>query len=136
MIITENNIEKALLYFDKLDDTKYEKLIDELLQEQAYLSTFVQQNLDNIFAENENIKDISYNLYFIILHLYKAKLEHKYPIINKEKLDTFLSGNNEVTHKQEDLGDFIFTQLATSEIEKPDIIAIIGLLNIVINCFE
>ena len=86
MEITNNNIEKALKYFDKLDDSKYETLVDNIIEEQAYLSTFVQQNLDAIFGENEQIKDLSYNLYFNILYIFKSKLADKYPIIDNEKL--------------------------------------------------
>jgi len=135
MEITNNNIEKALKYFDKLDDSKYETLVDNIIEEQAYLSTFVQQNLDAIFGENEQIKDLSYNLYFNILYIFKSKLADKYPIIDNEKLVPIIENNNGGEHKQEELGDFLFTQLVDSEFGKEDILKVIGLLNIVINCF-
>ncbi len=136
MEITNNNIEKALKYFDKLDDTKYETLVDNIIEEQAYLSTFIQQNLDAIFGKNEQIKDLSYNLYFTILYLYKNKLGDSYPIIDKEKLTAIIENNNGGNHKQEELGDFLFTQLVDSKFGKEEILKVIGLLNVVINCVD
>ena len=136
MEITKNNIEKALNYFDKLDDTKYEILVDKIIEEQAYLSTFIQQNLDEFYTNNESIKDLTYNLYFNILYLFKSKLADKYKIIEKNTLTPIIENNKAGEHKQEELGDFIFTQLADSEFNKNDILIIIGLLNIVINCFD
>ncbi len=136
MEITNNNIEKALKYFDKLDDTKYETLVDSIIEEQAYLSTFIQQNLDAIFGENEQIIDLSYNLYFNILYLFKNKLDDKYPIIDSNKLVPIIESNNGGNHNQEELGDFLFTQLVGSEFSKEDILKVIGLLNVVINCID
>jgi len=135
MEITNNNTEKALNYFDKLDDNKYETLVDNIIEEQAYLSTFVQQNLDAIFGENEQIKDLSYNLYFNILYLFKTKLADKYPIIDSNKLVPIIESNKAGNHNQEELGDFLFTQLVGSKFSKEDILKVIGLLNVVINCF-
>ena len=136
MEITNNNIEKAINYFDKLENGKYETLVNSIIEEQAFLSTFIQQNLDAIFEKNEQIKDLSYNLYFIILYLYKLKLDNKYKIIDSNILVPLIEKNKGGDHNQEELGDFLFTQLVNSDFGKNDILKIIGLLNIVINCFE
>jgi len=136
MDITNSNIEKSLKYFDTLSDEKYERLVDNIIEEQAYLSTFIQQNLDAFFKDDENIKDLSYNLYFNILFLYKSKLSDKYVIVDSVKLAHIIENNLEGNHNQEELGDFLFTQLVDSEYCKEDILKIIGLLNIVINCLE
>ena len=135
MIITENNIEKALIYFENLDDNKYENIVDNLLEEQAYLSTFIQQNLDNIFEETNKIKDFSYNLYFTILFIYKSKLADKYKIIDEKTLNIILESNN-FEHQQEELGDFIYTQLVKSKFSKDDFLKVIGMLNIAIKCLD
>ena len=135
MQITEKNIEKALDYFDSLDEIKFEKLVDNLIQEQAYLSTFVQQNLDHFFEENEAIKDLAYNLFFTILYVIKSKNNNKYKIIDEQILNSIIEkGNKE--HQQEELGDFIFTQLVESEFEKDDFMKVLGILNVVILCLE
>ncbi len=134
MLISEKNIEKALDYFDSLDDTKFEKLVDNILDEQAYLSTFFQQNLDHFFTENEGVKDFAYNLYFTVLYVYKSKSKN-YIVINDTILNkTIEKGNTE--HNQEELGDFIYTQLVESSFAKDDFMKVLGLLNVVILCME
>ena len=134
MLISEKNIEKALDYFDSLDDKKFEKLVDTILDEQAYLSTFFQQNLDHFFEEEDTIKDLAYNLYFTVLYVYKSKSK-KYTIIDDKILNqTIEEGNTE--HNQEELGDFIYTQLVESDFAKDEFMKVLGLLNVVILCFE
>lgn len=134
MLVSEKNIEKALDYFDSLDEKKFEKLVDNILQEQAYLSTFFQQNLDHFFAENDEIKDLAYNLFFTTLYVYKSKAK-SYLIIDDAALNkTLEKGNTE--HNQEELGDFIYTQLVESEYKKEEFMKILGLLNVVILCME
>ena len=135
MIINENNIEKALNYFESLDDTKYESTVDKLLEEQAYLSTFVQQNLDNIFDEENKITDFSYNLYFTVLYMFKSKNSDKYKIVDDKILNSILK-KEEFEHKQEELGDFIYTQFVESEFPKDDFLKVIGLLSVVIICLD
>jgi len=135
MIISENNIEKALNYFESLDDTKYESTVDKLLEEQAYLSTFVQQNLDNIFDEENKITDFSYNLYFTVLYMFKSKNSDKYKIVDDKILNSILK-KEEFEHKQEELGDFIYTQFVESEFPKDDFLKVIGLLSVVIICLD
>jgi len=134
MLISEKNIEKSLDYFDSLNDDKFEKLVDNILEEQAYLSTFFQQNLDHFFDEDDTIKDFAYNLYFTVLYVYKSKSKN-YPIIDDKQLNkTIEKGNTE--HNQEELGDFIYTQLVESEFAKDDFMKVLGLLNVVILCLE
>jgi len=134
MLISEKNIEKALDYFDSIDDAKFEKLVDNILEEQAYLSTFFQQNLDHFFTENEEIKDFAYNLYFTVLYVYKSKSKN-YEAIDDTRLNkTIEKGNTE--HNQEELGDFIYTQLVESDFAKDDFMKVLGLLNVVILCME
>jgi len=135
MIISEKNIENNLNYLNKLPDDKYEKLIDEIITEQGYLSTFVQQNLDNIFKENEKIKDFTFNLYSNIIYFFKSKLDDKYKIIDKEILSRILELNN-FEHKQEFIGDFIYNQIVNEKINKTETIEILNILSIVINCFN
>ena len=135
MIISEKNIENNLNYLNKLPDDKYEKLIDETITEQGYLSTFVQQNLDNIFKENEKIKDFTFNLYSNIIYFFKSKLDDKYKIIDKEILSRILELNN-FEHKQEFIGDFIYNQIVNEKINKTETIEILNILSIVINCFN
>ena len=135
MIISEKNIENNLNYLNKLPNDKYEKLIDEIITEQGYLSTFVQQNLDNIFKENEKIKDFTFNLYSNIIYFFKSKLDDKYKIIDKEILSRILELNN-FEHKQEFIGDFIYNQIVNEKINKTETIKILNILSIVINCFN
>jgi hypothetical protein len=133
MIITEKNIDKALNYFDSLNEEKFENLVDKLLDEQAYLSTFVQQNLDHFFEENEEIKDLAYNLFFTILYLFKTKFDDKYIVIDENILNTTIEKKNS-EHNQEELGDFIYNQLVDSDFKKEDFLKILGILNVAILC--
>jgi hypothetical protein len=132
--MNENFIIKQLNYFDKLDDKALNKLYDKLFSEQALLSTFMQQNLDNIFPDNEKIKDFTLNIYILLLYLFKTKLKNKYRIIDKPYLDNILN-INKFENPYEDLGDFIFTQYINEDFEKNDFIDAIKLLNVVITCF-
>lgn len=133
MQITENNIEKALQYLDKFTDADYEKLVDKIVEEQAYLSTFIQQNLENIFKDKDEIQEFAFNLYFITLYLYKTKLKDKYKIIEIDDLKKVLSQENK-EFDQDELGDFLFTQLTNSFVPKEAIMKIVNLLNIIIHC--
>ncbi len=131
MEITNKNIEKDLDYLDKLDNDKFDSIINKYLDEQAYLSTFFQQNIDNLFNENSPIIDFSFNIYFNVLFLFKSKLGKKYYIISENTLKKILSDNNK-EHKQENLGDFIYAQFASQDFEKEDILKAVRLLNIII----
>ena len=135
MTITENNIEKALTYLEKLSEEKQERLIDNLLDEQAYLSTFVQQNLDHIFEEGSEIIDFTYNLYYTVLYVFKSKLRDRYEIVDKEALAKVLEKQN-FEHHQVELGDFIFTQYVVQDFSQEDFLKAIGLLNVVILCLS
>ncbi len=135
MIISEKNIEKSLSYLEKLPDDKFEKLIDELVNEQAYLSTFIQQNCDNIFKENETVKDFTFNIYANILYFYKSKLGDNYKITDKETLSKVLETKN-FEHNQEFIGDFIYNQIVNENFTKSESLEIINLLSIVINCLD
>jgi hypothetical protein len=135
MTITEKNIEKAIAYFEGLNDDKQEKLANRLLDEQAYLSTFVQQNIDNLFQEGKQIVDYTYNMYYTILYIIQSKKKAQYTIIDKEKLTEILE-KEEYNHSQEELGDFIFTQYVAQDFEKEEFLKAIGLLNVVIKCLE
>ncbi len=135
MIITENNIEKALHYLEKLTEDKQERLIEVLLDEQAYLSTFVQQNLDHIFEEDNGIVDFTYNLYFSILYIFKNKLKDQYKIVDKEVLTKILNEKNK-SHHQTDLGDFIFTQYIAQDFSQESILQAVDLLRVVILCLD
>ena len=135
MTITEKNIEKAIAYFEGLDDDKQEKLANKLLDEQAYLSTFVQQNIDNLFPEGEQIVDFTYNIYYTILYIIQSKKKDQYTIVDKKKLVEVLE-EEDYKHSQEELGDFIFTQYVAQDFEKEEFLKAIGLLNVVIKCLE
>ncbi len=135
MTITEKNIEKAIAYFEGLDDDKQEKLANRLLDEQAYLSTFVQQNIDNLFGEGEQIIDFTYNMYYTILYIIQSKKKAQYTIVDKEKLTEILE-KEEYNHSLEELSDFIFTQYVAQDFEKEEFLKAIGLLNVVIKCLE
>jgi len=134
MEITEKYINKQLDYLDKIDDESYGRLVDKTLNEQALLSTFVQQNLDNIYKNDDKIKDFTYNMYFFILFLFKNKMKNKYPVISKEHLDKILNNNN-FENPFEDLGDFIFTQYLNEDFDKESFLEAISLLNVVITTF-
>ena len=135
MTITEKNIEKAIAYFEGLDDDKQEKLANKLLDEQAYLSTFVQQNIDNLFPEGEQIVDFTYNIYYTILYIIQSKKKDQYTIVDKKKLVEVLE-KEDYKHSQEELSDFIFTQYVAQDFEKEEFLKAIGLLNVVIKCLE
>lgn len=135
MIITDKNIEKTLNYIENLDDNKYDTIVDNLLEEQALLSTFIQQNLDDLFNDDNRIKDFTYNIYFTTLSIFKSKNSEKYIIIDTKKLNHILESQN-FDHKQEELGDFIFTQYVESEFAKSDFLKVIGLLSVVIKCLD
>ena len=128
MIVSEKNIENYLDYLNNLSDENYEKLIDKIIDEQGYLSTFVQQNIDNIFKDNEDIKEFTFNLYSNIIYFFKSKLNDKYKIVTKE--------NKKFEHKQEFIGDFIYNQIVLKKINKKDTIEILNILGIVINCLS
>jgi len=135
MEISENNINKALSYLESLNDEKHSRLIDSLIDEQAYLSTFVQQNLDYLFSDKENLKDFSFNLYAFILYIFKQKKGKSYHIVNKEKLEEILK-LKEYNNPYENLGDFIFSQLLDQNFNKKDFLQAIDLLKVVINTLE
>lgn len=135
MIISENNIEKSLTYLEKLSDEKYETLIDNIVNEQAYLSTFIQQNLDNIFKENEDIKDFAFNIYANVLYFYKSKNSEKYNIVNDIILKNILD-TKKFEHNQESIGDFIYSQIVNEKFSKDDSVEILNLIAIIINCLD
>ncbi len=135
MNITENNIRKSLQYLEKLSGDKQERLIEQLLDEQGYLSTFVQQNLEHLFGEEEEIVDFTFNLYYTILYMFKAKQGERYLIVDKKRLEEVLQ-HNRFEHKQADLGDFIFTQYAAQDFPQEKFLQAIGLLNVVIVCLD
>lgn len=135
MIISENNIEKSLTYLEKLSDDKYETLIDNIVNEQAYLSTFIQQNLDNIFKENEDIKDFAFNIYANVLYFYKSKNSENYNIVNDIILKNILD-KKKFEHNQESIGDFIYSQIVNEKFSKDDSVEILNLIAIIINCLD
>ncbi len=132
MIISEKNIENYLDYLNNLSDKKYEALIDKIVDEQAYLSTFVQQNLDNIFKDNTDIKDFTFNIYTNVIYFFKSKLGSNYKIVNNKILSDVLNSQN-YEHKQEFIGDFIYNQIINKEINKNETFDILNILAIVIN---
>jgi len=135
MEISENNINKALSYLENLKEDSYTRLIDSLVEEQAYLSTFVQQNLDYLFQEQEPLKDFTFNLYTFVLYLFKQKQGNSYPIVTKAHLEKILK-LSEFDNPYENLGDFIFSQLLNQNFTKEDILQSIDLLKVVINTLE
>jgi len=134
MKISEKKIEKDLKYFEGLSDEQQERLANKLLDEQAYLTTFVQQNLDNLFDEGEEIVDFTYNLYYTLLFLIRNNLK-KYRVIEKPDLEAVLA-REDIRHSQEALGDFIFTQLVARGYTGDDVKKAAGLLNVVVKCFD
>ncbi len=136
MEITEKYIDKQIDYLNNFEQKKYEKLFDTIVEEQLLLSSFMQKNLDIIFPEDkEQIKEFTYNIYFLILFILKSKLKDKYFIIDNEKLDKVLK-LSVFENPYEDLGDFIFTQFISEGYEKDDILKAINLLNVIIACFS
>ena len=131
MEISENNINKALAYIDGLEENAYDNLANKLMEEQAYLSTFLQQNLDYLFSDNEDIKDFASNLHIFILYLFKIKQKNKYPIIDKEKLSAILEQKEHI-NPYESLGDFIFSQWVSQDFAKEDFLKAIQLQNVII----
>ncbi len=135
MKITENNIRKSLRYLEKLPGEKQERLIEQLLDEQGYLSTFVQQNLEHLFGEEDPVVDFTFNLYYTILYIFKAKQGERYTIVDKKRLVEILE-HNHFEHQQDDLGDFIFTQYAAQDFPQDKMLKATGLMKVVVVCLD